>query len=58
MDGNKRLALVALLTFLEINGQVVDATDAELAGWIIGLSCGTTPEQFAESVRERLRPVP
>lgn len=58
IDGNKRLALVAMLTFLEINGHGVDAADTELAVWIIGLSSGTTPEQFAESFRERLRPVP
>lgn len=58
IDGNKRLALVAMLTFLEINGHAVDPTDAELARWIIGLSRGTTPEQLAESVRKRLRPMP
>lgn len=58
IDGNKRLALVALLTFLEINGCSIAATDVELAGWIIGLSCGTTPEQLAQSIRGRLRPEP
>lgn len=58
IDGNKRLALVALLTFLEINGCSIDATDVELAGWIIGLSCGTTPKQLAQSIRGRLRPEP
>lgn len=56
VDGNKRLALVAMLTFLEINGFAVDAPDVELAKWIIGLSQGTTPEQLAELVRGRLRP--
>lgn len=55
VDGNKRLALVAMLTFLEINDFTVDASDVELAGWIIELSAGTTPEQLAELVRERLR---
>jgi hypothetical protein len=29
LDGNKRLALVAMLTFLEINGYRVDATHPE-----------------------------
>jgi len=57
IDGNKRLALVAMLTFLEVNGHRIDATDAELAAWIIGLSHGTTPQQLAESLRERLRSV-
>lgn len=55
VDGNKRLALVAMLTFLEINGFAVDASDVELAGWLIGLSSGTTPQQLAELIRERLR---
>ena len=57
IDGNKRLALVAMLTFLEINGYSVQATDPELADWIIGLSAGTTPAELAESLRARLRPI-
>jgi death on curing protein len=56
LDGNKRLALVAMLTFLEANGQRVDATDPELADWIIRLSAGLTPEQIAEAIRARLVP--
>jgi death-on-curing protein len=31
IDGNKRTALVAMLTFLEINGIAVKASDRELA---------------------------
>lgn len=31
IDGNKRAALVAMLTFLEINGARLQATDRELA---------------------------
>jgi death on curing protein len=58
LDGNKRLALVAMLTFLEANGQRVDATDPELADWIIRLSAGLTPEQIAEAIRARLVPAP
>lgn len=56
IDGNKRLALVAMLTFLEVNGLRVEASDPELAAWILGLSAGTTPEQLAELIRARLRP--
>ena len=55
-DGNKRLALVAMLTFLEINGQHVEASDPELAEWIISLSAGATPAGLAELIRQRLRP--
>lgn len=51
IDANKRLALVAMLAFLELNGYRVLASDAELAGWIVSLSSGTTPEQLAQLVR-------
>jgi len=56
LDGNKRLALVAMLTFLEANGSLLEATDPELAEWIIQLSADVTPEQIAEPIRPRLAP--
>jgi death-on-curing protein len=56
IDGNKRLALVAMITFVEINGQRIEATDPELAEWIISLSADTTAEQLAELIRGRLQP--
>jgi death on curing protein len=58
LDGNKRLALVAMLTFLETNGHRVNATDPELADWIIDLSRDLTPEALAERLRRRLIPAP
>ncbi|HET7054306.1 MAG TPA: type II toxin-antitoxin system death-on-curing family toxin [Solirubrobacterales bacterium] len=57
IDGNKRLALVSMLTFLEVNGYQVNATDPELADWITGLSASTTPKQLAGVIRSRLRAV-
>jgi death-on-curing protein len=57
LDGNKRLALIAMLTFLELNGHRIDASDPELADWIIQLSSGLTPEQLAAVIRTRLRPI-
>ena len=54
LDGNKRLALVAMLTFLEANGYRVNATDPELASWIIAISGGLEPEELAEQIHERL----
>ena len=57
IDGNKRLALVSMLTFLEVNGYAVNATDPQLADWIIGLSAGTTPEELADLIRSRLQAV-
>lgn len=54
IDGNKRTALVAMLTFLEINGHRVQASDPELADWIISLSHRTTPYELAGLIRARL----
>ncbi len=51
IDGNKRTALVAMLTFLEINGLSVNASDPELADWIISFSAGATPEDVAKLIR-------
>ena len=48
MADNKRLALVAMLTFLEANCHRVAATDPELADSIIALSGDLTLEQVAE----------
>lgn len=51
IDANKRTALIAMLTFLEINGWQVRATDPEMAEWIISFSSAATAEQVAELVR-------
>lgn len=56
IDGNKRLALVGMLTFLEVNGYRVDASDPELADWILDLAAGTTPEELAARLRAALVP--
>jgi death-on-curing family protein len=58
IDDNKRAALVAMLTFLEINGHRVHATDPELADWIISFSRGASPRVVAELLRARLTPNP
>ena len=49
-------ALVAMLTFLEINGFGLGATDRELAGWNSSFSAGATPQAVAGLVRPRLVP--
>jgi death-on-curing protein len=54
IDGNKRAALVVMLTFLEVNGSRVQASDRELADWIISFSVGTSPHEVAEMIRARL----
>jgi len=41
-----------MLTFLGINGHRAQATDRELADWIIGFSRGVTPNKIAEPIRD------
>lgn len=57
LDGSKRVALIALLTFLEINGIGIHAPDPELADWILSLSAGATPEDLAARIRAASRPL-
>lgn len=51
IDGNKRTALVALLTFLGVNGMGIEASERQLADWILSFSAGATPEEVAQLVR-------
>jgi death-on-curing protein len=53
-DGNKRTALVALLTFLAINGTTTLASDGELAFQIYNLAHGTTAAPLADWLRPTL----
>jgi death-on-curing protein len=43
-DGNKRVALVAMLTFLAINGQDIDANDEDVLSTILALAAGRLSE--------------
>lgn len=45
-----------MLALLEANGHQINATDPELADWIIQLSGDLTPEQLAERIAQRLIP--
>jgi death-on-curing protein len=59
LDGNKRTAELAALTFLDDNDYEMSASDQHeesLAAWIIELSEGLTPEDLAERLRPRLHP--
>jgi hypothetical protein len=51
VDGNKRTALIALLTFLDINGWMLETDDVALASWILDLSRGLTAEDLAQRLR-------
>ena len=50
IDGNKRTALVAMRTFLLINGFEVTASQEERAGWILELSAGLSVPALAEEL--------
>lgn len=54
IDGNKRLALVAMLVFLELNGYRVNASDPDLASWILDLAAEMTPAELAARIRPTL----
>jgi death-on-curing protein len=56
IDGNKRMALIAMLVFLEINGWRVEAPDPVLAEWILSFSAGASPEDVAGLVKSTMRP--
>ena len=43
-DGNKRIGFLAMVTFLEMNGHVFDATDAEVVAEILALADGRVSE--------------
>jgi death-on-curing protein len=56
VDGNKRTALVALFTFLELNGWTIETTEERLAFQIHQLSEGLTAEELGAWVRSSLAP--
>jgi death-on-curing protein len=54
-DGNKRLAFAALATFLALNGQRLDAPEAEVVPAMVLLAVGTLSEAaFADWLRAHL----
>jgi death-on-curing protein len=56
VDGNKRTALAACLTFLRVNGYDVKATQRERATWILQLHRGRWVEhRLALRIRNSLR---
>ena len=58
-DGNKRIGFLAMVIFLEINGYVFAATDAEVVTVIVRLAAGETSEEaLAAWVREHARRIP
>jgi death-on-curing protein len=52
LDANKRTALVAMVTFLEVNGYWLTAHPEEVAGWMIDLSRGLSVYDLARRVHD------
>lgn len=51
-DGNKRIGLLAMVTFLGINGHAFEATDAEVVTAFVALAAGrATEEELADWIR-------
>ncbi len=57
LEGNKRSALAALATFLQINGHDLIAPQAERAEWMLALSGGLTTDWLAERIRASIDPM-
>lgn len=45
IDGNKRVGLLVMLTFLEMNGIIIDCSDDELIELGLGLASGEIDDQ-------------
>lgn len=55
VDGNKRIALISMQLFLEINDWHLTATDDECVSAMIGVAAGEIPEvDLAKWVREHI----
>jgi death-on-curing protein len=58
VDGNTRVALVAMLTFLALNGQAINATDEDVLVAMLALADGRLSERaLAAWLRSRLEPL-
>jgi death-on-curing protein len=54
-DGNKRVALLAMLTFLAVNGQDIDADQDDVLATMLALAAGRITERtLAAWLRERM----
>ena len=57
-DGNKRVAFLTALVFLELNGYVFDASDEDVVSRIVALAAGRVTEaRLATWIRAGMRPV-
>lgn len=54
IDGNKRTALIAMTTFLALNGWDVSLPDEDLADLILQFAHGLRPGEMADRLRTSL----
>lgn len=58
-DGNKRIALVAMGVFLELNGSTLEASETEVVEVILSVAAGNMSEEDLESwLRAHIGPSP
>lgn len=58
LDGNKRVAFVAMITFLEWNGVTFDAPEPEVVTFMLGVAAGEHGEQaITDWLRRWVEPV-
>lgn len=58
-DGNKRIGFLAMVTFLEVNALVLEATDADVVDAIVALADGTLSEEaLTDWIRRRITAQP
>ncbi len=56
-DGNKRIALLAIATFLGVNGYDLDATDADVVTTMVATAAGRLSEaEVARWIRDHIKP--
>lgn len=58
VDGNKRITLAAVQTFLNYNGLTLTCSDDYLAAWVIALTLGMSAETFAACLSSFVAPMP
>jgi death-on-curing protein len=57
VDGNKRITLTVVQTFLGYNSATLTCSDDYLAAWIIALTLGMTAETFAACLCSFIAPL-
>ncbi len=57
IDGNKRITLAAVQTFLAYNCVTITCSNEFLAAWIIALTLGMSAETFAACLRSFVEPL-